>query len=186
MRQPGRRPLVLDRDGVINVDAPGKYVCSADEWIPIDGALEAMARLHEAGFDLFVVSNQSGIGRGLFTESDLELIHKKCVNELEKRGGRLAGWFYCPHTPDADCRCRKPKTGMLEDVARSAGQVLDGLCFIGDKYSDLRAAQAMRMRAILVGTGHGRGTLLNHCAEVPEYFENLPAAASALTSGAAG
>jgi D-glycero-D-manno-heptose 1,7-bisphosphate phosphatase len=177
--------LVLDRDGVINVDVPGRYVCSADEWIPIDGALEAMARLDAAGFDLYVVSNQSGIGRGLFGDSDLAAIHEKCVSELGQYGGTLAGWFYCPHTPDDDCQCRKPRTGMLDAVAEAAGCKLDGFAFVGDKHTDLLAAQTMEMRGILVGTGHGRVTLEAYNSEVNEYFEDLPAVSTALIEGAA-
>ncbi len=179
----GQRIVVLDRDGVINVDVPGRYVCSADEWIPIDGSLAAMAALSSAGFDVFVVSNQSGIGRGLFTQEDLGAMHAKLVSELERHGGRIKGWFYCPHTPGDQCRCRKPATGLLESVAAAADASLIGVAFIGDKWSDLLAARAMQMRGMLVGTGHGAQTLVEHCAEVPEYFVDLAAAADALIDG---
>ena len=93
------RVVVLDRDGVINVDIPGRYVCSADDWVPIDGSLEAMARLNAAGFAIHIVSNQSGIGRGLFTEDDLAAMHAKLVRMLAEYGGEVAGWFYCPIHP---------------------------------------------------------------------------------------
>lgn len=183
MSADGQRIVVLDRDGVINVDVPGRYVCSAQEWIPIAGSLEAMAELTRAGFDTYVVSNQSGIGRGLFTEADLAAMHTKLLSELAPHGGRIAGWFYCPHTPADRCNCRKPATGLLEAVAEDAGVSLSGVPFIGDKWSDLLAARAMRMRGLLVGTGHGMQTLREHRAEISEYFADLGAAADALIAG---
>lgn len=172
--------VVLDRDGVINVDMPGRYICSADEWIPIDGSLEAIGRLNDAGFDIYVVSNQSGIGRGMFTAADLAAMHAKLLAGLQHHGATLAGWFYCPHTPEDQCNCRKPATGMLEAVAQAAGRPLDGCAFVGDKWSDLVAARTMRMRAILVGTGHGRATLAAHSDSVTEFFLDLRTAAQAL------
>jgi D-glycero-D-manno-heptose 1,7-bisphosphate phosphatase len=176
--------VVLDRDGVINVDVPGRYVCGADDWVPIEGSLEAMARLNAAGFAIYIVSNQSGIGRGLFTDDDLASMHAKLVRTLAEHGGEVAGWFYCPHTPEAHCACRKPATGLLERVAAAAGTSLAGVPFVGDKWSDLQAARAMQMRDLLVATGHGRMTLQQHGAEITEYFADLAAAAEALTSGA--
>jgi D-glycero-D-manno-heptose 1,7-bisphosphate phosphatase len=179
----GQRVVVLDRDGVINVDVPGRYVCSAEEWVPIAGSLDAMARLTQAGFGIFVVSNQSGIGRGLFSEADLAVMHAKLLRELGRVGGELAGWFYCPHTPEARCRCRKPATGLLEDVSRAFGRSIAGVPFIGDKWSDMAAARAMQMRGMLVATGHGRETLHAHRSEVAEFFPDLSAAAEALIGG---
>lgn len=175
--------VVLDRDGVINVDVPGRYICNAAEWIPIDGSLEAIGQLTAAGFDVYVVSNQSGIGRGLYSEADLAAMHAKLLAGLERHGSKLAGWFYCPHTPADQCSCRKPATGMLEAVAQAAGRALDGCAFIGDKWSDLVAARRMRMRAILVGTGHGQATLAAHSESISEYFSDLGAAANALIHG---
>lgn len=175
--------VVLDRDGVINVDTPGRYVCSAAEWVAIDGALAAMARLSQAGLRVYVVSNQSGIGRGLFTEDALAAMHAKLLAELAQHGGQIAGWFFCPHRPEDDCGCRKPRTGLLEAVARDSGTALDGAPFIGDKWSDLVAARAMNMRGMLVGTGQGQLTLRAHAADVAEYFLDLAAAANALLAG---
>ena len=180
-----RRPIVLDRDGVINVDVPGQYVCSAEDWIPIDGALSAMGRLTQAGYDIYVVSNQSGIGRGFFDEAALAAMHAKLLDGLKGHDGALAGWFYCPHTPDDNCHCRKPATGLLEDVAAAAGTELTGIAFVGDKQTDLLAARAMQMRGMLVGTGHGEETLSEHAAGINEYFADLSAAANALIDGAA-
>jgi D-glycero-D-manno-heptose 1,7-bisphosphate phosphatase len=185
MSDPCARVVVLDRDGVINVDVPGRYICKAEDWVAIDGSLEAMARLNRAGFDIYIVSNQSGIGRGLFTEQDLAEMHAKLVRELGKLGGSVTGWFYCPHTPDANCHCRKPATGLLERVAAASRSNLDGVAFVGDKWTDLQAAEAMRMRGLLVGTGHGKDTLSAHCDSINEYFDDLAAAADALIDGAA-
>lgn len=174
--------LVLDRDGVINVDIPGRYVCSAEEWVPIEGSLEAMGRLTRAGFAIYVVSNQSGIGRGYFTEHALAAMHTKLLGALAEHGGSVAGWFYCPHTPADDCGCRKPRTGLLEAVSLHAGAALDGVPFIGDKWSDMLAARAMGMRAILVGTGHGNAVLEAHRDDIGEFYEDLAAAADAIIS----
>jgi D-glycero-D-manno-heptose 1,7-bisphosphate phosphatase len=181
-----RRIVVLDRDGVINVDVPGRYVCSAEEWVPIEGSLEAMAALAHAGYDIYVISNQSGIGRGLFSEAELARMHAKLVQALEAAGAALAGWFYCPHTPEAGCRCRKPAPGLLESVAQTAACSLEGIPLIGDKWTDLLAGRPMGMRGMLVGTGHGHATLRAHSSEVNEYFANLAAAADALLGGSAG
>ena len=180
------RIVVLDRDGVINVDVPGKYVCSPEDWIPIEGSLAAMARLTQAGFDIYVVSNQSGIGRGLFTVDALQAMHRKFLDALSAHGGQLAGWFYCPHTPADGCACRKPRTGLLDQVRDAAGRSLHRVPFIGDKTTDLQAARSCRMRGMLVGTGHGREALLCEPASVSEYFDDLPAAVSALIDGAVG
>lgn len=179
-----RGAVVLDRDGVINVDVPGRYVCSAAEWIPIEGALAAMGRLSQAGFAVYVVSNQSGVGRGLFTEADLAAMHAKLLAGLAAHGGALAGWFYCPHLPSDGCRCRKPAPGLLEQVQADWGQPLEAVPFIGDKWSDLVAGRALRMRNLLVATGHGLKTLHEHSAEIDEFFVDLAAAADALLSGA--
>ncbi|HMB72991.1 MAG TPA: D-glycero-beta-D-manno-heptose 1,7-bisphosphate 7-phosphatase [Gammaproteobacteria bacterium] len=184
MTEAARRLVVLDRDGVINVDVPGRYVCSAQEWIAIEGSLAAMGRLSRAGFAIFVVSNQSGIGRGLFAETELARMHAKLLDGLAAHGGELAGWFYCPHLPSDGCRCRKPAPGLLEQVQAAAGCSLSGVPFVGDKWSDLLAARAMHMRGMLVATGHGRQTLRDHPAEIGEFYADLAAAADALVNGA--
>jgi D-glycero-D-manno-heptose 1,7-bisphosphate phosphatase len=184
MNEARRRLVVLDRDGVINVDVPGQYVCSAEQWLPIEGSLEAMARLSTAGFSIYVVSNQSGIGRGLFTTRELDAMHAKLLRLLALRGGRLSGWFFCPHTPADGCRCRKPGTGLLEAVSADAGLPLDGVPFVGDKWSDLVAARAMNMRPVLVGTGHGRATLRQHKGQIEEFYPDLAAAAEAIIADA--
>lgn len=147
-------PIILDRDGVINYDSDD-YVRTAQAWRPLPGSLEAIAQLHAHGYHVVVVSNQSGIGRGLFTEAALEAIHTKMVRAVEATGGALAGIYYCPHRPDEGCDCRKPAPGLLRRAARELGFDLSGVPFIGDKASDVLAARAVGARPILVRTGRG-------------------------------
>lgn len=146
--------VVLDRDGVVNVESD-RYVKSPEEWQPIPGSLEAIADLCAHGFEVFVVSNQSGIGRGLLTEDALAAIHAKMREAVERVGGSLRGVYYCPHRPDEGCRCRKPAPGLLERVESESRCSLAGAPFIGDKLSDVAAARAVGARPILVRTGHG-------------------------------
>ncbi len=171
--------IILDRDGVINHDSE-TYIKSPDEWLPIDGSLDAITDLSGAGFKLVVVTNQSGIARGLMSEETLDLIHRKMISEVELRGGRLAGIFYCPHGPDDDCRCRKPRTGMHEDIMNQFGVTLTGVPAIGDSKRDLDAAMEIGARPILVLTGYGRKTLEEYGDNPPETFDDLASAAAAL------
>ena len=168
-------PLVLlDRDGVINRDS-AQYIKSVAEWHPLPGSLEAIAQLTAAGFRIAVISNQSGIGRGLFSEATLAAIHGRMLAAVAAAGGSIAGVFFCPHRPDAGCACRKPKPGMLLQAAEAFGCELAGVPFIGDKLSDVQAAQAVGARPILVGSG----VALDVDAAV-ERFADLRAAAAAL------
>jgi D-glycero-D-manno-heptose 1,7-bisphosphate phosphatase len=146
--------VILDRDGVINYDSEA-YIKSPDEWRPLPGSLEAIAELSKHGRRVVVVSNQSGIGRGLFSEAVLAAIHAKMVGAIEAAGGAISGVYHCPHLPKDKCACRKPAPGMLEQIARDFGCTLTGVPFVGDKVSDVRAAEAVRARPILVRTGHG-------------------------------
>jgi D-glycero-D-manno-heptose 1,7-bisphosphate phosphatase len=150
--------VILDRDGVINEDSDD-YIKSVDEWIPLPGAIDAIARLSNAGFDVVVATNQSGLGRGLFTLDDLEAMHQKLVTLVEQAGGRIAGIFYCPHTPEDECQCRKPKPGLLDAIAAEMGQPVAGCPIIGDSLRDLQAGVARGCRPILVKTGKGARTL---------------------------
>ena len=149
--------VVLDRDGVINLDSD-EYIKSPAEWRAIPGSMDAMARLHKAGYRIAVATNQSGIGRGLFTERTLEAINDLMTREVEAAGGALDGIYYCPHRPEQGCSCRKPAPGLLERIARDLGESLRGVPVIGDKLSDLQAARAVRARPILVRTGNGQRT----------------------------
>lgn len=149
--------VILDRDGVINHDS-ASYIKTPDEWKPIPGSLEAIALLNQAGYRVLVATNQSGVGRGLFEMTTLNAIHDKMHRALGLAGGRVDGIFYCPHTQDADCACRKPKPGLLEEIARRFGISLEGVPVIGDSLRDLQAAAAVGAQPVLVLTGKGKKT----------------------------
>lgn len=153
--------IALDRDGVINYDSDD-YIKTPDEWIPIPGSLEAIARLNWAGYYVVIVSNQSGIGRGLYTEETLTEIHKKMQDALIDVGGHVEAIFYCPHKPDENCSCRKPKIGLLQSLARECKTKLENLIVIGDKLSDIQAARTAGCKPILVRSGRGEQTLTEH------------------------
>jgi D-glycero-D-manno-heptose 1,7-bisphosphate phosphatase len=173
--------VVLDRDGVINEDSDA-YVKSVAEWIPIRGSLEAIAALTRAGFGVAIVTNQSGVGRGLYSEDTLAAIHGHMQAAIRRAGGAVAGIYYCPHRPDEGCECRKPKTGLLRRLESDLGRSLVGVPFIGDKRSDVAAADAVGARAILVRTGYGAETERSLRPRIVETFDDLGAAARALTA----
>ena len=173
--------VVLDRDGVINEDSDA-YIKSVAEWIPIPGSLAAIAALTRAGFDIAVVTNQSGVGRGLYSEQTLAAIHRHMEAAVRRAGGALLGIYSCPPRSDADCECRKPKTALLTRLARDSGHSLVGVPFIGDKASDLAAAEAVGARPILVRTGSGAATERALAPRTVETFDDLRAAARELTA----
>ena len=176
--------VVLDRDGVINFDSDD-YIKSADEWRPIPGSLDAIARLVDAGLDVVVVSNQSGLGRGLFDQGALDAINEKMRARIAAAGGRLAGVYYCPHAPDVGCSCRKPEPGLLNRVARDLGiTTFTGVPIIGDKVSDLALAHAVGGRAILVLSGKGVSTAATLEDDDVEIYDDLAAVVDALLDGA--
>lgn len=149
--------IILDRDGVINFDSDA-YIKSPEEWKPIPGSLEAIARLNQAGYHVVVATNQSGIGRGLFEMATLNAIHEKMHRALAGVGGRIDAVFFCPHAQDADCRCRKPKPGLFEEIASRLNVSMQGVPSVGDALRDLQATVAVEGRPILVLTGKGRKT----------------------------
>jgi D-glycero-D-manno-heptose 1,7-bisphosphate phosphatase len=149
--------VILDRDGVINHDSPS-YIKSPDEWRPIAGSLEAIARLTQADYQVVVATNQSGIGRGLFGMATLNAIHDKMHRAVGQAGGRIDAVFYCPHAQEANCGCRKPQPGMLEEIARRFSTKLGGVPCIGDSLRDLQAAVAVGAQPMLVLTGKGAET----------------------------
>jgi D-glycero-D-manno-heptose 1,7-bisphosphate phosphatase len=175
--------VILDRDGVINYDSAA-YIRSPDEWRPLPGSLEAIAALHAHGRRVVVVSNQSGVGRGLFSEATLTAIHAKMIRAIEAAGGAVAGVYYCPHRPEDRCACRKPAPGMLHQIARDLRTSLVGVPFIGDKVSDVLAADAVGARPILVRTGSGVAAAAELSARSIEIFDDLAAAVSDLLSHA--
>ena len=149
--------VILDRDGVINYDSK-QFIKSPAEWRPIPGSLDAIARLHEAGYLVIVATNQSGIGRGLFDMDTLNAIHDKMHRAVLGAGGRIDAIFYCPHPIEANCNCRKPKTGMLERIASCFNVDLAGVPAAGDSLRDLQAAVAVGAKPLLVLTGKGTET----------------------------
>jgi D-glycero-D-manno-heptose 1,7-bisphosphate phosphatase len=149
--------VILDRDGTINHDSK-HYIKSLDEWRPIKGSLEAIARLTQAGYRIVVATNQSGIGRGLLTTRTLFEIHDALQRALGQAGGRVDAFVFCPHAPDAGCACRKPQPGMLLEVARRFNVAPKDLYMVGDAQRDLEAAAAAGARPVLVLTGKGKQT----------------------------
>jgi D-glycero-D-manno-heptose 1,7-bisphosphate phosphatase len=148
---------ILDRDGVINHDSE-HYIKSPAEWRPIPGSIEAIARLHQAGFRIAVATNQSGIGRGLFDMATLNAINDKMMELVFRQGGRIDALFFCPHTATEECGCRKPRTGMYEEIAARFHTELKGVPAIGDSLKDLQAAESVGAQPILVLTGKGART----------------------------
>ena len=175
--------VLLDRDGVINEDSPD-FIKSVAEFKPIPGSLEAIARLSQAGFRVFVVSNQSGIGRGLLTYDALFAIHDKLQRDVTALGGRIDAIAFAPEHPDAASDRRKPAPGMFRDLARRLQVSLDGVPAVGDSWRDLQAAQAAGARPILVRTGNGRRTEKEHKLAGISVFDNLAAVASELIGNA--
>ena len=179
--QAATRLVVLDRDGVINRDSKD-FVKSAEEWIPLDGSIEAIARLSQAGFRVAVASNQSGISRGLFDASALAGMHAKLHSLVADAGGRIDHIAICPHGPDEDCDCRKPKPGLLYQAAAALDASLLDAPVIGDSLRDLQAAQSADARPILVRTGNGAKTESGLVDDLSgtEVYDDLSAAVAAL------
>lgn len=177
---PQRRLVVLDRDGVINRESPD-FIRAPDEWVPLPGSVQAIADLTRAGFAVVVASNQSGVGRGLFTPDTLAAIHARMTRTLEAAGGRLAGIFVCPHRPEDACECRKPRPGLMQQIEAHFGATLRGQPAIGDSYRDLEAAWRVGARAMLVRTGNGVETERRLGAGTAvEVFTDLATAAALL------
>ncbi len=149
--------VILDRDGVINYDS-AQFIKRPDEWKPIPGSLEAIARLNQAGFHVVVATNQSGVGRGLFDMAALNAINEKMIDALAQRSARIDAIFYCPHAAEMNCGCRKPKIGMFEEIAERFNATLQGVPSVGDSLRDLQASAAAGAQPILVLTGKGEKT----------------------------
>ena len=146
--------VILDRDGVINYDSDD-YIKSPDEWLPLPGSLEAIARLCRADYTVIVATNQAGVGRGIFSLDMLIRIHTKMASSIRDKGGRLDSVFFCPHSPTDQCACRKPKPGMLLEISDRLGIGLSGVPFVGDSLTDLKAAAAATAIPVMVQTGQG-------------------------------
>lgn len=150
--------IILDRDGVINEDSDA-FIKSANEWIPIKGSLEAIARLNQAGYRVVIATNQSGVARGLFDMMTLNVIHQKMHQLAQQAGAEIDAVFFCPHAADDDCDCRKPKAGMFHEIARRFGISLQGgVVTVGDSLRDLQAGFIAGCTPYLVLTGKGETT----------------------------
>ena len=152
--------VILDRDGVINQDS-ANFIKNPNEWIAVPGSLEAIALLNQSGFRVAVATNQSGVARGLFDMVTLNAIHDKMHRALALVGGRIDALFYCPHAADDHCTCRKPKTGMIEDIGRRFSVDLVDVFGVGDALRDLQAFAEAGCKPILVRSGKGEETLAN-------------------------
>lgn len=150
--------IIMDRDGVINHDSPN-YIKSVQEWRPIPGSLAAIARLNRSGYRVVVATNQSGIARGLFDARAVEAIHRKMDALLAPLGGRVAAFYVCPHAPDDECDCRKPRAGLFKQIAKDEGADLSGIAAVGDSLRDIEAALTAGAVPVLVRTGKGEETL---------------------------
>lgn len=149
--------IILDRDGVINFDSD-QFIKNPEEWQPIPGSLEAIAQLNQANYRVVVATNQSGIGRGLFEMPMLNAIHDKMHKACAHVGARIDAVFFCPHTSESHCHCRKPKAGMLEEIASRYNVNLSGVPAVGDSLRDLQAGATVGAQPYLVLTGKGTKT----------------------------
>jgi len=149
--------IILDRDGVINYDS-AQFIKSPDEWKPIPGSLEAIAKLDGAGYRVVVATNQSGVGRGLFDMDTLNAINDKMIKAVNQVGGRIDAIFFCPHPADSPCNCRKPKPGMFYQIAERFNVELKDVPTVGDSMRDIQAGLAVGCTPYLVLTGKGQKT----------------------------
>jgi D-glycero-D-manno-heptose 1,7-bisphosphate phosphatase len=173
--------IILDRDGVINQDSD-LYIKSPEEWIPLPGSLEAIARLNQWGYRVVVATNQSGIGRGLFGMDTINAIHDKMIKAASHAGGSIDAIFFCPHTNADNCSCRKPKPGMFEEIAARYNIDLAGVPAVGDSLRDLQAAASVGAQPLLVLTGKGKKTRLDPALpKDTQVFADLAAAVKHLT-----
>lgn len=180
--------IILDRDGVINHDSDS-FIKSPEEFVPLPGSLEAIARLNQAGYRVVVATNQSGVGRGFFSMATLNTIHQKMHTSAQQVGADIDAVFFCPHTQDDNCDCRKPKSGMLVEIAKRFDINLrqESVVVVGDSLRDLQAGFGLGCRPYLVLTGKGQDTVnkgglppgTKVYADLAEVVESLLAAAVA-------
>jgi D-glycero-D-manno-heptose 1,7-bisphosphate phosphatase len=172
-----KKLFILDRDGVINFDSPD-FIKSEDEWLPIPGSLEAISLLNDAGKIVAVATNQSGIARGLFSEDTLDAMHRKMVIMAHEVGGHIDLMVHCPHGPNDNCACRKPKPGLVSGLCQHFSIEPEDAVLVGDSLRDLQAATSAGIDSVLVKTGKGEQTLADNDITQP-VFANLLAVASA-------
>lgn len=161
--------VILDRDGVINQETDD-IIANPDDWVPIDGSLEAIARLSRSGYQVAVATNQSGVAREILSLDQLYAVHQKMHEMVRQAGGQIDVVVFCPHSDANECDCRKPAPGMLYDISERLGIPLDAIPLIGDSLKDMQAAMAAAMQPVLVKTGMGQTTLDNN-----KGLEHIPA-----------
>lgn len=171
--------IILDRDGVINHDSDD-FIKSPAEWEPIEGSLEAIARLNHAGYRVVVITNQSGIARGLLDVDTLTRIHSKMRRMLAQVGGKIESILYCPHGPDDECDCRKPKEGAFSELASRLRIDLTNIPAVGDSLRDLQAAKTAGAKPILVRTGKGERTLAQGVPDDVAVYDDLASVVDSL------
>jgi D-glycero-D-manno-heptose 1,7-bisphosphate phosphatase len=165
-----KKMVILDRDGVINYDSD-EFIKNPDEWRPIPGSLSAIKKLNDARIIVTVASNQSGVARGLFSESTLDMIHKKFTDLLAEMGAHIDQIEYCAHGPDDNCECRKPKAGMISKLLKQFNIASQDALVVGDAFRDLQAGQAAGCDVVLVKTGKGEKTLAENKITVPVFAD---------------
>lgn len=174
------RLVILDRDGVINADSD-HYIRTVDEWVPIPGSIKAIARLAHAGYHIAVATNQSGLARGYFDEITLANMHNLMSELVEEAGGQIDVICYCPHSPDQNCDCRKPKLGLLRQISEVLEMPLTGAWLVGDHEKDLQMAVAAGCKPLLVRTGKGAHTEMNLSEDLREKVKVVDDLAAAAT-----
>jgi len=165
--------VILERDGVIN-QCDGEMINSSSLWQPIDGSLEAIAKLSRLGFTIVIATNQPGLASGNLDLDELEAIHFKLTDMVETRGGNVEAIFYCPHSPDDDCSCHKPKTGLIDAIEVEFDICAAGRPYVADKLSDIQTAIAKQCQPILVSSGLGQQTLEQLVQDPIEGMDNIP------------
>ncbi|AMK76843.1 MULTISPECIES: D-glycero-beta-D-manno-heptose 1,7-bisphosphate 7-phosphatase [Methylomonas] len=175
------RYVILDRDGTINVDSDD-FIKSPEEWLPLAGSLEAIALLNRHRYKVVVITNQSGIARGLFDLATLAAIHAKMLQLASQAGGHIEAIYFCPHGPNDTCDCRKPLDGLFRRFAADTQAELSRTYAIGDSLRDIQAAESVGAKPILVRTGKGEKTAINHPQLNVPIFDNLYDAATHIVS----
>ena len=162
--------VILGRDGILN-EYREDHVKAPEEWVPVPGALEAVSRLNHAGWHAVVATNQAGIGRGMIDMATVNAVHAYMNRKLMEQGGRIDAVFFCPHTPEEGCDCRKPLPGMMLDIAHRYGIDLHAVPMVCDTLRDLQAAQAAGCEPHLVLSGRSQGL---DDATLERYIEQVP------------
>lgn len=164
--------MILDRDGVINHDSDD-FVRTVKQWRPIPGSIDAIAKLSRQGWRISVATNQSGIGRGLFSRETVYAMHRKLRRLVRRAQGEVHDVVFCPHRPDENCDCRKPKPGMFYELQRRSGLNLEDAHVVGDSLRDLEAGQSVGATLWLVRTGKGLRTLEAVEEQAPDWWASV-------------